>query len=422
MTPRPGTVLRPTGRGIVLAVAAPLLWLAGDITGLVAARQIAAALLLILLLGALCMAVIRPGLHLRRELLDDAVPAGGTARVRLRLAARAPITFLPLGRGVVREHLPAALGGQGDLPLAPRMDHLLAVERRGTHPLGPRSILVRDLLGVLHLRRTETDDLQLIGLPAVEQISAPALRRAGIAAEAGTEAHGAAGPGEIGPLARPYATGDDIRRVHWRASARTGRLMTREEEPASARSAVIILDTTGRPALTPALEDRLVSHAASLLQALSQGGWETRVLDASGDEITRTPGRDGRSTGSPLRTEADALAARTGLLALADTGFDDDPASGRGRDHAAGHTAYAIALGIDDGEPFAGLDLDRFAGRAARRIALALASEPADPSAPELAAEPVRGRLGAWELVRGSTGHALDALLAVTAPDHEVRR
>src|SRR5690625_277027 len=107
------------------------------------------------------------------------------------------------------------------------------------------------------------------------------------------------GVGEIGPIARPYASGDDIRRVHWRASARTGQLMTREEEPSAGQSAVIVLDTSRREE-APDVEDRLVSHAATVLESLGVNGWQVRIVDASGDEIIRTTPRRGVDGASPL--------------------------------------------------------------------------------------------------------------------------
>ena len=446
MTPRPGTILRPTGRGIVVLGLCLVMWLLGDLARVTPARQLAAALLIMLVIGAAGIVVGSVGLRARRYLVDDAVPVGSSARVMLELTGSAWLTVVPLGRGIVREHLPEPLGGQGDLPLDVRMPHVLHVGRRGGHELGPYSLIVRDLLGLFHLRRTVDDGLRLTGLPVIGVMEPAAERAAGILREGAHSTAAAPGIGEIGPIARPYASGDDIRRINWRASARTGQLMTREDEPASGQSAVIVLDTRRRETPSVEVEDALVSHAATVLDALGRSGWEVRILDASGDEITRTGRRRGIAGDSPLGREADAVEQRASLLALADVDFDDDAWGGIGRDHAAGHTALAIALGIDDGDPFSGLELDRFAGRAFRRTAIALRPAlegtdgagtrstprparrigPADGEdfgqaheqhARELAAvrdrhAPARSRLGAWTLVRGTAADTLTDLLA----------
>lgn len=442
MIPRPGTRLRPTGRGIAVLVACVVLWILGDLSRVEPARQVAAALLLMLLVGAIGIAVCSVGLRPRRHLVDDAVPVGSVARVMLELEGTAWITKLPLGRGIVREHLPEPLGGQGDLPLDARMPHVLRVGRRGGHDLGPYSVIVRDVLGLFHLRRTVVDDLHLTGLPVVAEMSPGAQRATGITREGALSAAASPGIGEIGPIARPYSSGDDIRRIHWRASARTGRLMTREDEPAAGQSAVVVLDTTRREHLTSQVEDMLVSHAATVLEALGLNGWEVRIVDAGGDEITRSGRRRGIPGPSPLGSEADAVELRASLLALAEVDFDDDAAFGVGQDHAAGHTTLAIALGPDDGDPFSGLELDRFAGRATHRTAIALRPAleedeaqphprparrigPADGEdfghaqdrhVAELRAvrerhTPTSSRFGSWTLVRGTTADTLTDLL-----------
>src|SRR5690606_31423290 len=278
---------------------------------------------------------------------------------------------------------------------ATRMPHVLHVSRRGGHALGAYSILVRDVFGLFHLRRTVEDGLRITGLPVVAEMSTAAERSTGIADSAVAGAAPVAGVGELGPIARPYATGDDIRRIHWRASARTGTLMTREDEPTAGRSAVVVLDTTRRDGLEGQVEEALVSHAATVLDSLGLNGWEVRIVDASGDEITRTQRRRGIPGPSPLGSEADALERRASLLALAEVDFDDDEQHGVGRDHAAGHAELAIALGPDLGEPFAGLELDRFAGRATPRTAIALdAALPEEvPETPRRARRARRGRL-----------------------------
>ncbi len=458
--PRPGLRLLPTLRAVSLAVLAVALWILGDVTALAAPRALAAGLLIALLLG---FALILPAairLRPKRQVRDSDVPVGGVLSVQLELPAGAPAGLLPLGRGAVRAHLPEALGGTGDLSLTRRMPHRLPVRRRGVHALGPLTVAIRDPLGLFHLRRTLHDDAQVTALPAVEEVSAPAARAAGIAMEGSHSAPPSPGAGEMGPIPRPYAPGDDIRRIHWKASARTGRLMTREEEPQAPRVAVILLDTrpvgpgsepqgTGSARRAPgegqralddqlALEDRLVEITASLLLALSAHGWQVRVLDASGDEITRCDRtRSGGVIGGAghdgvIGREADALGRRSALHGLAAVGFEDTEPL-QGGEAGAGSTALLIAVGPaplpgPDGaarEPLEGLDVDRCAGRAARRIAIAVRCDPDGESAGrnradgDAAVEPQPGespapeasRRGPWILVRARTAHPLSDIL-----------
>src|SRR5699024_8660849 len=89
MTPRPGTLLRPTGRGIVVLGLCLALWLLGDLGRITPARQVAAAGLLMLVIGLVGILLSSVGLQSRRHLVDDAVPVGGTARVMLELTGAA---------------------------------------------------------------------------------------------------------------------------------------------------------------------------------------------------------------------------------------------------------------------------------------------------------------------------------------------
>ncbi|MCG7309801.1 DUF58 domain-containing protein [Brachybacterium sp. ACRRE] len=376
------TRIRPTARGACLLVVAVLLWAGGEITGLAAGRLIGIALVLALLLSLVAVVLLRIGLGLSRRVLDDAVTAGAPARVDLRLLPTALAARVPLGSGTVTAQLPAGLGGPGDLRLAPRMPHHVQVGGRGIHELGPCLIRLRDPFGLLQLSARIELPGRIVGLPVVEPVDDAGTSRIGIGRRDLERAGAAIGSGELGVIPRPYAPGDDMRRIHWRASARAGRLMTREEEPPRSEGAVIVLDTrlprdaegdeVGAERRDP-VQDRILDHAASLLVGLASHGWETRVVDADGDEITRMVGRAGGA--SPLDAEAGAIGVRAALIDLAGVGFGDAPQE-RGKpvalDHASGRVDLAIALGPDHGDPFGALELDRFAARAPQRTAIAV--------------------------------------------------
>lgn len=443
------SLVRPTGRGALAIVLAPLLLLGAEVTGLTLLHYLASALLVALGLSGLMILLSGAGLDLERRVRADAVRAGGAVDVEMRLAPTALFARVPLGRGVVRAYLPGALGDHGDLPLAPSMPHSLVVHRRGVHELGPCGILVRDVLGLFHLRRIVPAPAQVIGLPAVEEIDLVLAQRLGRAVGDSASA-GHRAQGEPGPIARVYVPGDDIRRMHWKASARTGRLMTREDEPATSVNALIVLDTRAPagpfpPALEEAIgraQDRAVDHAATALLALRGQGYDVTVLDASGDRIVAAgrehplsasgatsafgaPGRSGRygTTGEADGSDgiahhgaqADAIAAHTALLALAAVGFGDtehhrDPHQG-----SPGPVAVALAIGAGDGEAFADLDLDRFAGSAPRRLALAVLPEPRPGHGPADVEVTGGGARGSWRRVEAGHEASLREILRAVA-------
>lgn len=401
-------LLRPTGRGVVVLVVTIALWALGALSGLVAALDVAAALLVVLVLSAVTTLLCGIGLRLERRIEDPRVTAPGTARVSLSLAPDALLSRFPLGSGVVRCAMPEALGGSGELTLRPQVPHLIAVRRRGEHRLGPCTVRVQDVFGLFRISRTQELPGTVIGLPRVERLDPAAMQRARLAHDGTLGAGAGQGIGEIGPLARPYVPGDDLRRIHWRASARADRLMTREDEPLEAETAVIVLDDRRDGPARPGLEDRLVSATATFGAMLRETGWSVRVLDARGDEIVHAAAADRSATigtrsarGSVLAQESGASGDHHALDALARLEFRDaSPASALGLP-AGGVTTgdVALALVLLPGAPGAAGAADRagaaggagaqrgrlralapLAGRAGRRVAVIL-DEAADPTA-----------------------------------------
>lgn len=337
-----GTTLRPTARGLAVILATAVLLVGSAGLGLRAPRDVAAALCVVLAVAALCLLLALPGLRLRRRVHEGAVPVGGGILVDLELAPRAVLSRVPLARGTVLCSFPAALGGPGVLPLRAAMPHRLTARGRGVHDLGACRIRAVDPLGMWRLTRTERPGGTVIALPRVEEVPGSLARRAGLAADGliGATLHGA---GEIGPLARPYVPGDDLRRIHWRASARADRLMTREDEPTAAETAVIVLDDRAHAEFgaggDEAVRERTISLVASLWTVLRAHGWGVRMLDGRGEEIVReTPPSSSSSAAGEAAAPAlavDAEAVRETLLALARLRFRE-PGSGSSRGGSSG--------------------------------------------------------------------------------------
>jgi uncharacterized protein (DUF58 family) len=173
--------------------------------------------------------------------------------------------------------------------------------RRGAYTLTGYRLATKFPFALFRKSRDVDAPLELVVYPARVPVPRPPPRAAtrgdSIADRLGRR-------GEFFGL-RERRPGDDRRDVHWKSSARTGRLLVREYEDELARRVVIAVDNAlpqdardavADAAVTPAQElqvnavERAISIAASLTAAYLEAGW-TVELAARG---THVPGGTGR--------------------------------------------------------------------------------------------------------------------------------
>ncbi len=97
--------------------------------------------------------------------------------------------------------------------------------------------------------------------------------------------------GEDDAATREYRHGDDLRRVHWRSTARVGELMVRREEQPWESRATVVLDTRAfahRGEGPTASFEWAVSAAASIAVHLRHGGYKLRLVTDVGIDVDAT--------------------------------------------------------------------------------------------------------------------------------------
>jgi len=149
-----------------------------------------------------------------------------------------------------------------------------------------------DPFGMVELTRSFSAFDTLTVVPRVEPL--PPVRLAGEASgygESRTRALALAGDDDVIP--RGYRHGDDLRRVHWRSTAKYGELMVRREEQPNRARCTVLLDTR-RDAYFGAGPDSAfewaVSGAASVAAHMLERGYAVRLLTDTGSSV---PGPDG---------------------------------------------------------------------------------------------------------------------------------
>ncbi|GAA2584896.1 DUF58 domain-containing protein [Winogradskya consettensis] len=243
------------------------------------------------LLAAAYVGRSRYKLACTRSLEPGRAPVGSSARVILRLQN---LSRLPTGTLLLEDRLPYALGSRPRVVLerlgahmASSVAYTVRADVRGRYPVGPLVIRLTDPFGLCELTRSFPSVDKLTVIPQV--VALPTVRLAGEYAGTGdSRARSVAVHGEDDAATREYRRGDDLRRVHWRSTARTGELMVRREEQPWESRATVVLDTrlyAHRGEGPTASFEWAVSAAASIAVHLRHAGYKLRLVTGTGIDL-----------------------------------------------------------------------------------------------------------------------------------------
>jgi uncharacterized protein (DUF58 family) len=260
------------------------------VSALVLGEQDLLRVALLLVLLPLCAAVFvsrtRYRLACTRRIDPPRVIAGRSAQVHVRLdnMSRLPTSVL-----LVEDRVPEELGARARFVLdrvepggTRDLSYDLRATHRGRYQLGPMSIRLADPFGFCELTRAFRSRDELVVPPAIETI--PATRaepHAAVSTQRRSALHG-----EDEPTTRPYRSGDDLRRVHWRTTARVGELMVRREEKPRVGGATVLLDdhlgSWGHYVGPDSPFEWGVSAAGSIGAHLARSGYGVRLVTQRG--------------------------------------------------------------------------------------------------------------------------------------------
>lgn len=231
-----------------------------------------------------------------RRLSPSRVPARSEARVHLRMDN---VSRLPTGLLMLQDRVPYVLGPRPRFVLdrvepggRREVSYRVRSDLRGRYPLGPLQLRLTDPFGMCELTRSFSTFDTLTVVPPVEGL--PPGRLSGETSGYGEgRQRSLALAGEDDVIPRGYRHGDDLRRVHWRSTARYGELMVRREEQPQKARCTVLLDTR-RTAYAGSGPDSpfewAVSGAASVCLHLLERGYAVRLLTDTG---AMTPGAEG---------------------------------------------------------------------------------------------------------------------------------
>jgi uncharacterized protein (DUF58 family) len=257
-----------TRRGWTLAALTGGLLLGGRLFGLLELYLAGATTGVLLACTAIMVGFTRLRVEVRRTVHPPRVHAGAPSRVDLiiRNRSRRKTPVLRLEDSVTGTRGAQLLLGSLVPGEDARAAYRLPTERRGIVQIGPLEVVLGDPFGLAEVRLEGAGISELTVLPPVDRISPPP-HTAGDDPHAGADHPNALGrSGEDFYALRRYVVGDDLRRVHWRATARHDELMVRQDELPWQGRCTVLLDVR-RSTITPEALDLAVSAAASIVMA-----------------------------------------------------------------------------------------------------------------------------------------------------------
>lgn len=348
---------RPTSRGWAVLCAAVLAFAAGQWFGFDLLRALGAAGLGTVLAAAV-LTVRGVQVEVTRSVHPERVTRGEPALARLTATPRGrrqPAFFAtdcagPFTRTV---RIPPSLPG-----VSRTLQYELPTSVRGRQQVGPLRLHRSDPLGLARNALPAGDTATLWVHPRRYPAKAPASgyprhHHEGVASD-----HALRGSTDLLEV-RPYQPGDEVRHLHWKATARTGRLMVRDYADPEQPRFTLLLDTR-HGVFPPAVFEEAVDLTASLLVAAGRAGRHNRLVTTGGVDRTFAGGaetlrsllddlselRQTAAEAAPVPVPLLREAARHGCLAVVTAAADPGALAGL---QARFGAVFVLELGARDG-------------------------------------------------------------------------
>jgi len=315
----PSRKTRLTLRGTLLITAGAALGISGFLIGSPELTAISLALILLpansWFLERLRKPVSQFDLHVRPEYV--------TAHSTVELFVTVIGGQIPAWK--VSLELPSALGGTVKLDRGETKLHVTA-HHRGVVRLGTIAAQRRDPLNLVSTVLTGVCTKKVVIYPYITALKNETVRRLWQRLSRRQLQYSLAKPTSDDATLRQYVAGDDLRRVHWTATARHGSLLVRSDEGTPKRGITLFIDNRQNPA-HPARVERIISVAASGAVFFIDRGWKVNIqtIASSGrlrtyralstssalNELAHTPTVATLNSGQPARPNFNEIALLT---------------------------------------------------------------------------------------------------------------
>lgn len=181
----------------------------------------------------------------RRGVSHARAHAGTEVTIQLTVTNR---SLIPTGSLMLEDRLPARLTGRARFVLdglngreTRTVAYHVPALPRGHYDAGPLRVRLTDPFGLIDATRSFTARSRFVITPIVDQLPDLHLPNSwDLGENAGSHSIGSKGADDAST--REWRQGDDLRKIHWRSTARTGSLMVRHEERPWQGHATLLLD------------------------------------------------------------------------------------------------------------------------------------------------------------------------------------
>jgi uncharacterized protein (DUF58 family) len=261
-----------------------------------------------------------------RRLDPPRVPAGDSTSVTARLEN---VSRLRTGVLLAEDVTPYRLGSRPRFVLdeiepsgTRELNYQIRSDTRGKFTIGPLRVRVADAFGLVEISRSFSTTSTLVVTPKIIPLPRASAPSSWLGeGDGGMRTISAIGEDDAAP--RAYQDGDDLRRVHWRSTARYGELMVRREEHQWRNSASVFLDTRrgAHSGSGPSASfEFAVSAAASIGAHLAEEGFRARLITDAGEIAPRGTFTDTLLDMLAVISPSQSSGFRSGTTALANAG------------------------------------------------------------------------------------------------------
>ncbi|MGV8844934.1 DUF58 domain-containing protein [Tessaracoccus sp.] len=335
--------VRLTGRGSALLVVGFVLVIAAALVGEPDLVWLGVLMTLLPLAAVASILLLRPMLSVTRSVQPPQVALGERPRAELHIENSRVLSHSACE---FRDACPGALGSASRFALAhgfgrwsQSVGYEVRADHRGHFELGPLDVTHHDPFALARgTWMVPGNSATLRVTPRMFQLSMPRrLIGAGSTGDSTPQRIGHSGQDDV--LVREHRHGDDLRRVHWRMTAKQGELMVRVEEQPWDPSVTLVIDNRAAAHLGSGPDGGFewsISAVASIASVLMSGRCRVTVVSAETEVF------------SPVH--ADTVSARDRILAamvdLSDSGRESISSGLSHSDSIGSSQSIMAALGL----------------------------------------------------------------------------